>query len=50
MVYSLLDTEVRTHLDWAAPNLHEGYTHYLHFLGNLFQNVSDELAKLYKTK
>ena len=50
IAYPPPDTEVRTHLDWTAPNLREGQTRYLRFLGNLFRTVSDELAMLYKTK
>ena len=50
IAYPPLDTEVRTHLDWMAPTLGEGQTRYLHFLGNLFRNMSDELATLYKPK
>ena len=50
IAYPLPDTDVGAYLDWRAPNLCEGQTCYLRFLGNLFRNVSDELARLYKTK
>ena len=50
IAYPLPDTDVGAYLDWRAPNLREGQTRYLRFLGNLFRNVSDELARLYKTK
>jgi hypothetical protein len=50
IAYPLPDTDVGAYLDWTAPNLREGQIRYLRFLANLFCTVSDELAKLYKTK
>ncbi|KAF9518250.1 hypothetical protein BS47DRAFT_1482756 [Hydnum rufescens UP504] len=44
------DTEIRDYLDWHGPNLEAFRTRYFRLLEHLFQAVSNELARHYKTK
>ena len=50
LAYPPPDSEIRNYLDWAAPDLSQGQTRYLHLLGHLFRAVSEELTIAYKTK